>query len=59
MISQLIPLLLLRFKKRRKKTEILILMKSHIITIIKKDIIQILALNKKTSISLGNLCTNN
>ena len=38
---------------------IIILVKSYIITTIKKIIIQIFVLNQKASINLSNLCINN
>ena len=44
-------------QKKRKKIEIVILVKLYVITAIRKATFQILALSQKTSVGLGNLHT--
>lgn len=46
-------------QKRRRKIGIIISVKSRVITVIEKALIQILALSQKISISFGNLCADN
>ena len=51
--------MLLRFKKRKKRIKIIILINSHIIIIIKKATMQIFILNQKTNTDLNNFCIKN
>lgn len=51
----LAPLILLRSKKKKRRTEIRMSVKSNIITVTKKAIIQISAPSQNNSVDLGNL----